>query len=244
MATASSPPSPSSPKPSPHSPILLLSSTVSEELPLSADPPPPYRAGSTARPLSARRPHRTRRRDRGSETFSESPLQSTSHRSNRESQGSIVYGDSDTEVEVDDVGLADATETTSLLSSVASPGRRNQNLSISTDDSFGAPNPTLPPESPHRSLGSRIRKYFRPLFRRKYYKALFHLCILNFPFALIVWIYLFVGTLVGTTLLLSLPLGAMIWWLTLLGSRAFRNAEVRTLLHAFGLCIEVLIYNL
>jgi hypothetical protein len=43
-----------------------------------------------------------------------------------------------------------------------------------------------------------VRKYFRPLVRAAYRKAVFHLLVLNFPYALIVWIYLFVGTLVCT----------------------------------------------
>ncbi|KAI6134639.1 hypothetical protein EDD17DRAFT_1550496 [Pisolithus thermaeus] len=70
------------------------------------------------------------------------------------------------------------------------------------------------------------RKYFRPLGRRAYYAALFHLLVLNFPFALIVWIYLFLFTLTGTTLIITLPIGAVLCFLDLLGARAFAKGEL------------------
>ncbi|KAI6033228.1 hypothetical protein F5J12DRAFT_799587 [Pisolithus orientalis] len=71
------------------------------------------------------------------------------------------------------------------------------------------------------------RRYFRPLCRRAYHTALFHLLVLNFPFALIVWIYLFLFTLTGTTLLITLPIGAVLCFLDLLGARTFARGEVR-----------------
>lgn len=43
----------------------------------------------------------------------------------------------------------------------------------------------------------RWRRYFRPLTRRAYYSAMFHLLIVNFPYALAAWVYLFVFTLVS-----------------------------------------------
>lgn len=42
----------------------------------------------------------------------------------------------------------------------------------------------------------RWRRYFRPMTRRAYYSALSHLLFLNFPYALVAWVYLFVFTLV------------------------------------------------
>ena len=39
--------------------------------------------------------------------------------------------------------------------------------------------------------------YFRPLVRSAYYKALFHLLVLNFPYALVAWLYLFIFTVVS-----------------------------------------------
>lgn len=41
------------------------------------------------------------------------------------------------------------------------------------------------------------RRYFRPLWRKIYWTALFHLLVVNFPYALAAWIYLFVFTLVS-----------------------------------------------
>lgn len=39
-------------------------------------------------------------------------------------------------------------------------------------------------------------RYFRPLVVKSYYKSLFHLAVLNFPYGLVAWVYLFVFTLV------------------------------------------------
>ena len=39
-------------------------------------------------------------------------------------------------------------------------------------------------------------RYFRPMGRKAYHTAVFHLMVLNFPYALIAWVYLFVFTLV------------------------------------------------
>lgn len=39
-------------------------------------------------------------------------------------------------------------------------------------------------------------RYFRPLKQKVYYKALVHLLLINFPYALAAWLYLFVFTLV------------------------------------------------
>ena len=39
-------------------------------------------------------------------------------------------------------------------------------------------------------------KYFRPLSRKCYYAAFFHLMVVNFPYALAAWVYLFVFTVV------------------------------------------------
>lgn len=45
-----------------------------------------------------------------------------------------------------------------------------------------------------------LKRYFRPLWRRSYYLPLAHLLLINFPFALITFLYLFVGTLVSRDL--------------------------------------------
>ncbi|KIJ68072.1 hypothetical protein HYDPIDRAFT_83573 [Hydnomerulius pinastri MD-312] len=69
-------------------------------------------------------------------------------------------------------------------------------------------------------------RYFRPMGRKAYHAATFHLMVVNFPYALIAWIYLFVFTLTGTTLLITLPLGAVLCFLDLLGARAFARGEL------------------
>ncbi|KAG6822459.1 hypothetical protein H0H92_013813, partial [Tricholoma furcatifolium] len=72
----------------------------------------------------------------------------------------------------------------------------------------------------------RWSRYFRPLTRRAYYSSLFHLVVLNFPYALAAWVYLFVFTVAGTTLLMALPLGAILCFFDLLGARAFARGEL------------------
>ena len=44
-------------------------------------------------------------------------------------------------------------------------------------------------------------RYFRPMGRKAYHASVFHLMVVNFPYALIAWIYLFVFTLVGVRFL-------------------------------------------
>jgi hypothetical protein len=41
-----------------------------------------------------------------------------------------------------------------------------------------------------------MKRYFRPLVQKAYYRSLFHLLVVNFPYALAAWIYLFVFTVV------------------------------------------------
>lgn len=51
----------------------------------------------------------------------------------------------------------------------------------------------------HRARGwrTRWRHYFRPIGRKAYWSALLHLLVINFPYALLAWVYLFVFTLVS-----------------------------------------------
>jgi hypothetical protein len=49
----------------------------------------------------------------------------------------------------------------------------------------------------HVGAIARTKRYFRPMSRRAYYSAVFHLLVVNFPFALLAWVYLFIFTLVG-----------------------------------------------
>ncbi|KAF7318456.1 hypothetical protein HMN09_00354800 [Mycena chlorophos] len=73
---------------------------------------------------------------------------------------------------------------------------------------------------------SRLRRYFRPLTRRVYYAALFHLYVVNFPFALAAFLWAFVLTVTGTTLLIALPIGAVLCFVNILGVRMFARWEL------------------
>jgi hypothetical protein len=59
-----------------------------------------------------------------------------------------------------------------------------------------------------------------------YWSALLHLLVINFPYALLAWVYLFVFTLLGTILLVALPLGAVLCFFDLLGARTLARGEV------------------
>ncbi|KZT04117.1 uncharacterized protein LAESUDRAFT_728315 [Laetiporus sulphureus 93-53] len=78
----------------------------------------------------------------------------------------------------------------------------------------------------HVSWTTRWRRYFRPMGKRAYYAALFHLLLLNFPYALLAWLYLFVLTVAGTTTLMALPLGAVLCFLDLIGARVISRGEL------------------
>lgn len=78
--------------------------------------------------------------------------------------------------------------------------------------------PLLAPDNVNdleRDTRFTLARYFFPVTQKKYWKALLHLVVLNFPFALLVWIVLFVGVSVGSTLLLTLPLGISILYVLL-----------------------------
>ncbi|KAJ6526931.1 hypothetical protein DFH09DRAFT_1187159 [Mycena vulgaris] len=70
------------------------------------------------------------------------------------------------------------------------------------------------------------RRYFRPMGRKVYYRSLFHLYIVNFPFALAAFLFAVVFTVTGTTLLMALPLGALLCFFNLLGVRTFSRGEL------------------
>jgi|ERR1700722_2772082 len=71
---------------------------------------------------------------------------------------------------------------------------------MNVQDHYSAPHCLYEAElrrRPSSWLSRRTWKtYFRPMTRLVYYKSLFHLLVLNFPFALAAWLYLFVFTLV------------------------------------------------
>ncbi|KAJ3888913.1 hypothetical protein GG344DRAFT_52717 [Lentinula edodes] len=85
---------------------------------------------------------------------------------------------------------------------------------------------SIPPESGGFFSSKAWARYFHPVFRGVYWRSLTHLVVVNFPFALLAWVYLFVFTVTGTILLIALPLGAILCFFNLLGARAFSRAEL------------------
>lgn len=91
-----------------------------------------------------------------------------------------------------------------------------------------------------------IVRYLRPLWSGAHWAALFHLVVINLPFvsvlvsvgitanaasqAILLWPILVVGTVTGTILLITLPLGALVWFITLILARSACRLEVRLLL--------------
>ncbi|CAD6591338.1 MAG: hypothetical protein TREMPRED_006073, partial [Tremellales sp. Tagirdzhanova-0007] len=76
-----------------------------------------------------------------------------------------------------------------------------------------------------RGFAAAWRRFWLPVGDGNYWKAMVHLCFINFPFALLVWPPLVAGTLAGTALLITLPIGAAIWWLVLIISRSAAHFE-------------------
>ncbi|KAJ7211087.1 hypothetical protein C8J57DRAFT_1400015 [Mycena rebaudengoi] len=70
------------------------------------------------------------------------------------------------------------------------------------------------------------RRYFRPVTRKAYYKSLLHLYVINFPYALAAFLFTVVFTVTGTTLLMALPLGALLCFFNLIGVRALARGEL------------------
>ncbi|KAG8967210.1 hypothetical protein FRC03_010454 [Tulasnella sp. 419] len=111
---------------------------------------------------------------------------------------------------------SNATTTSSYIQQPLSPtAGTNHVLEFSTS--------TIASDLP---VATRVERYFDPLKDQDCWMALLHLGVINFPFALVAWVYLFVATLVGTTLLLTLPFGVLIWWANLRGARAFTRWEL------------------
>ncbi|KDQ07159.1 hypothetical protein BOTBODRAFT_180911 [Botryobasidium botryosum FD-172 SS1] len=197
--------------PSPRPPVRASADHAADP----ADPPPPYSDYPRTQRTRIRAPpqHAAPREPAGSLAYAvggRALAEAIPHAGERERYAVTEDGD-------------DANERTALLRlSSRHSGRRS---SVSTTASSVVSRSSSTDDPPHTTR-QRIAHYFRPLRHRLYYRALFHLLVLNFPIATVAWVYLFVGTLVGTTLLLTLPLGCLIWWLTLFGARALTRFEL------------------
>ncbi|KAJ7238677.1 hypothetical protein C8J57DRAFT_1528617 [Mycena rebaudengoi] len=65
-----------------------------------------------------------------------------------------------------------------------------------------------------------------PVTRNAYDKSLLHLHVINFPCALAAFLFTVVFNVTGTTLLMALPLGALLSFFNLIGVRALDRGEL------------------
>ena len=192
---------------------------VDELEPIPTDPPPPY-------PTRERRsrPARTHRGTHGRIQTTNIPPHHLHHTQSL-SSGSHIDSDSPLSPYTDDD--SEPTETTpifprhhhhhggrpraqsytsttsSLTHTVLSIFQTEEDDSSEGSTRFSMGNDGVSVRSSQRGTGffsvAAWRRYFRPLSVKSYYWALFHLLVVNFPFGLVAWIYLFVFTVVRTT---------------------------------------------
>jgi hypothetical protein len=182
------PPSPDLPT----SPVQHFVAELTDVAPPPTDPPPPYPSGPRTNRRS--RANTTRSARRSAQVSDDSQIGSLQHDSGAESETSPLLG-------------GRRRRTTSHSSTIHSVGSLAQTVissSMTVISLFQADTDACM----LRTAGStsdlpflaRAKRYFRPLMRRPYYAALFHLLFINFPFELVAWIFLFVGTLVSLIL--------------------------------------------
>jgi len=216
---------------SPEPPVVILT----DESPNSPqDPPPPY-------PSRDRR-HRRRRMtvEASSADSDEATIPSSVHAHMYAHAGETtpLLGVSSPTRRPRTMSLSSvASVSPSLAQTVASAFRMDLDSDVEDEDQGPPTDDTPPDDDPTdsagvarrrapRGWGAKWRHYFRPMGRRVYWSALLHLLVFNFPYALFAWIYLFVFTLLGTILLVALPLGAVLCFFDLLGARALARGEV------------------
>jgi hypothetical protein len=141
------------------------------------DPPPPY--------PSRRRPRRPPIHESRSCPEEDTPLLPPSPRPTRPRTVSVT------------TSASAATSVAHTLLSLFQTDADSNNIEV--HDDLTAP-PTVHTDDPSSSnwLSKRAwKRYFRPLIRRAYYAALFHLLFINFLYALLAFVCLFVLTLVS-----------------------------------------------
>lgn len=180
---------------------------ISDETPLNVpqEPPPPY-------PSRERRHRRRRTAAEGSSADSDDPtFLGTAHPPPHPDETTPLLGVRPPTRRRRTMSLSSAASISpSLAQTVVSAFR----MDLDSDGEDGEETPhdrlavgTLPDDhlshapalTRHRprSWRTRWRNYFRPMGRGAYWSALLHLLVINFPYALLAWIYLFVFTLVS-----------------------------------------------
>ncbi|KAJ3966702.1 hypothetical protein EV361DRAFT_808581, partial [Lentinula raphanica] len=211
------------------------------------DPPPPYPS-----PRTRRRARGTRRRVSEIAQSRTTPLSPTPQQQQQQQQQSQHYHvpstESDTETQTprsprtslppsSSVCLSVKHDLNSFATSLAFLAQTAWVFfSESSASEFGIdlenqnqnhnPRPSAARQRPGLFSAQAWARYFRPVTKAIYWRSLTHLVAVNFPFALAAWVYLFVFTVTGTTLLILLPLGAILCFFNLLGARAFSRAEL------------------
>jgi hypothetical protein len=104
-----------------------------------------------------------------------------------------------------------------------------QHVDSSISRSSHPPQTTTTLPRPKRTFRELVRDYFRPMNSKAHWKSLTYLVLINFPMGLVLWLHCFLGMVLGTTLLVTLPFGVGIWWLTLVGGRGSARLEVNLL---------------
>lgn len=218
---------------SPQPPVTVISDGTPLNVP--QEPPPPY-------PTRERRHRRRRTAVEGSGADSDDhAFLGTAHPPPHPDESTPLLGVSSPTRRTRTMSLSSAASISpSLAQTVVSAFRMDLDSDGEDEEETSHDRPavgTLPADdhlshapalTRHRARGwrTRWRHYFRPIGRRAYWSALLHLLVINFPYALLAWIYLFVFTLLGTILLVALPLGAVLCFFDLLGARVLARGEV------------------
>jgi hypothetical protein len=190
---------------SPQPPVAIVSDGPRLDIP--QDPPPPY--------PSRERRHRRRRTavEASSADSDDMAYLGTTHASPQLDETTPLLGVSSPRRRARTMSLSSAASISpSLAQTVVSAFRIDLDSDGEDEEETSPGRPavsTLPDDRlPHapglarrraRGWRTRWRNYFRPVGRQAYWSALFHLLVINFPYALIAWVYLFVFTLVSTS---------------------------------------------
>ncbi|KAF8262602.1 hypothetical protein EI94DRAFT_1773149 [Lactarius quietus] len=214
---------------SPEPPVAIVSDTAA--LITHSDPPPPYPS----------RDRRHRRRHPTVELSSADSEDLASTHNTHADENTPLLGMSSPTLRPRTMSLSSGVSVSpSLAQTVVSAFRMDLDSEVEEDAEESGDGPplhtalpdnhleTVPAITRRRARGwrSRWRHYFRPIGRRAYWSSLLHLLAFNFFYALLAWIYLFVFTLLGTILLVALPLGAVLCFFDLLGARLLARGEI------------------